>query len=621
MTEAYTTLDLERRATDGELKASLLEMLLAFDAFCKEHGLVYYLSGGTLLGAVRHKGFIPWDDDIDVNMPRPDCEKLMELSGGKIGKFTLVPPNNMPRSFAYHWKLYDNDVLVAKRERHGKNAIGKKIYPAFMDIFPIDGLPDSYSAASRHYDKIKKIKQKARFQSFLPRYLGRNPFKKLQYKLARIYFRLFVFTDYHAEVIKHAKTYAYEGSDHVGVMMTDVHGIVERVEKAEYAPVVPMEFEGKTVQAPAGFQTYLEQLYGPDYMAVLPPHKQVSRHSLVPFIRKKTVATKPTKQQRATDSAAFAVIRGRIEETLSEFDLDRIATEDELRAALFELLIEFDAFCSKHDLKYFLAGKTLLGAVCHNGFSPWDNSLTVNMPRPDCERLMRLSGGMIGRFVLVPPNSARSAFSFHWKLQHDDIAVFNGVIGNTQQLLQKLSLASMEIFPLDGLPASFAKARAHHRRVSRMQKKARLQAFAPKYRGLNPVRKLKFNLTQFRLRFFDVTNYHDRAIELARVYPYDACEHVGVVAGSAKGLVERMVKIKYEPAICMDFEGAAVQCPQGFEEYLERIFGESYMADPPPHRQFSEKAIVAFKIRKSARIDQSSLLDGDTDGDETLKEA
>ena len=131
MLQTYGIYDLEKRANDEELKAALLRMLLSFDKFCKKHGLTYYLSGGTLLGAVRHKGFIPWDDDIDINMPRPDCEKLMALSGGKISDFTLVEPNNLPETFAYHWKLYNDEILVSKRSRNG--GINKKIYPSPMN--------------------------------------------------------------------------------------------------------------------------------------------------------------------------------------------------------------------------------------------------------------------------------------------------------------------------------------------------------------------------------------------------------------------------------------------------------------------------------------------------------
>jgi lipopolysaccharide cholinephosphotransferase len=304
MEEIYTTLDLDRLASDSELKACLLEMLQEFDGFCKKHDLTYYLSGGTLLGAVRHKGFIPWDDDIDVNMPRPDCEKLMLLSKGRIGKFTLVPPNNACPTFAYHWKLYGDDILVSRRVDGKKSGIGKKIYPAFMDIFPIEGLPSDYTEAVEHYAEIKRIKRKARFQAFLPRYSGRHPIRKMKFFLARLYFRFFAVTNYHDEVIKLAKSHSFEESEHVGVMMTDVHGIVERVEKSEYTPVTEMEFEGKPVRGPMGFNTYLEQLYGPNYMTVLPPHQQFSRHSLVPFIRKKTAEiSRPPIEEVEDDSA------------------------------------------------------------------------------------------------------------------------------------------------------------------------------------------------------------------------------------------------------------------------------------------------------------------------------
>jgi lipopolysaccharide cholinephosphotransferase len=316
MEEIYTALDLERLASDDELKVSLLEMLLEFDAFCQEHCLTYYLSGGTLLGAVRHKGFIPWDDDIDVNMPRPDCEKLMQLSGGKIGKCTLVPPNNASLTFAYHWKLYGDDILVSKRVNSARSGIGNKIYPAFMDIFPIEGLPDDHDKACLHYQEIKKIKRKARFQAFMPRYRGRNPIQKMKYNLTRYYFNYFDSTNYHDEVIKQAKKYPYETSDHVGVMMTDVHGIVERVNKSDYTPVIQMEFEGKSVQCPAGFHTYLEQLYGENYMDILPPHQQFSRHSLAPFKKKNAAKIDPSSlleiENDSTEQSANVSLEGKV---------------------------------------------------------------------------------------------------------------------------------------------------------------------------------------------------------------------------------------------------------------------------------------------------------------------
>ena len=80
--------------TLAELQGELLKLLLRFDAFCKERGLRYSLDSGTLLGAVRHKGFIPWDDDVDVDMPRPDYERLMAFEKELPEGLHLVNANN-----------------------------------------------------------------------------------------------------------------------------------------------------------------------------------------------------------------------------------------------------------------------------------------------------------------------------------------------------------------------------------------------------------------------------------------------------------------------------------------------------------------------------------------------
>lgn len=276
----YSVEDLQDLATLDEHKEHLLEMMSAFDAFCKENGLRYYLSGGTLLGAVRHKGFIPWDDDVDVNMPRPDCEKLMELSGGHIGNYILNPPNYMEGYHAYHYKLYDDSILVGKKKGAGLTG---KVYPIFMDIFPIDGLPDTEEENIKYYEELIKLKEKARKLWGRKPYMGRNPITRWRRDSEVFALQDIGLEKLFNDVVAHQTKIPFDESDYVGVTSTNVHNAEERVVKAEYMPVIEVEFEGRKFPAPAGYKQYLTQLYGPNYMKLPPVHTRVSRHGLIPF--------------------------------------------------------------------------------------------------------------------------------------------------------------------------------------------------------------------------------------------------------------------------------------------------------------------------------------------------
>lgn len=271
---SFTKNDALEMATPEEMKEKLLESLVTLDQFCREHGLRYYLSGGTLLGAVRHKGFIPWDDDIDVNMPRCDCEKLMELSGGRIGNCVLMPPNFEDATHAYHWKLFNDEILVNK---------GKKYYPIFIDIFPIEGLPSTAFGNWLHYARIGFWKALADCLWGNKWFHGHSKFVKLVHGLMRPIAGLWGKERLFNNVVKVMKSIPYESSDYVGVMATKVHTTEERVVKKDYERAVEVTFENRTFPGPAAYDTYLTQLYGSHYMELPPEEKRVSRHGLIPY--------------------------------------------------------------------------------------------------------------------------------------------------------------------------------------------------------------------------------------------------------------------------------------------------------------------------------------------------
>lgn len=139
------------REQDAKLKSILLDMFSWFHEFCVQNGLRYYALGGTMLGAARHGGFIPWDDDIDVGMPREDYVRLEALMGSSPqNQYILETPYSKDTDFLYPFsKLYDTRTTLVENTR---SRIKRGVY---LDIFPLDGAGNSEEEARRHFAPVK----------------------------------------------------------------------------------------------------------------------------------------------------------------------------------------------------------------------------------------------------------------------------------------------------------------------------------------------------------------------------------------------------------------------------------------------------------------------------------
>lgn len=262
--------------TLDQVKQRLLLMLQTFADVCDKNGIRYYLSGGTLLGAVRHKGFIPWDDDIDVNVPRPDCEALQKLTSGKIGEFLLIRPNANSIYPANYWRLYDTSIVI---ENSLKKAARKPVYhPLFMDIFPIEGLPQNPEDTKPHYQKMMFSKKMFGCIN-APFWTGKTFPAKVAHELMRPAAKLIGREYWFRKIQGVAESIPFGSTDYIGVMMTNIHQEEERVRMDEFLPVIKVEFEGNLFNAPKGYDIYLRQLYGNDYMQLPPEEKRQSHHT------------------------------------------------------------------------------------------------------------------------------------------------------------------------------------------------------------------------------------------------------------------------------------------------------------------------------------------------------
>lgn len=127
----------------------LTQMLGWFHTYCTEHNLRYYILGGTMLGAMRHGGFIPWDDDIDVGMPRKDYEILIEQLHTRHGDYIVESPRyHQGKIITPYAKLYHMGTTLIEKSKY---RIKKGIY---IDIFPLDGFGDSIQDSKKYLKKI-----------------------------------------------------------------------------------------------------------------------------------------------------------------------------------------------------------------------------------------------------------------------------------------------------------------------------------------------------------------------------------------------------------------------------------------------------------------------------------
>ena len=134
-----------------KLQLAELEVLKEVVRICDKYKITYYISGGTYLGAVRHKGFIPWDDDVDIAMPREDYEIFLQLAEQELNsKYKLVTYKKDDNYLYYPSKIETDEMKVIN---HSVN--NEKNFNAWIDIFPLDGMPNNFIR-----NKINKLKRK-----------------------------------------------------------------------------------------------------------------------------------------------------------------------------------------------------------------------------------------------------------------------------------------------------------------------------------------------------------------------------------------------------------------------------------------------------------------------------
>lgn len=255
-----------------EVQKCSFEILKSFRDFCNEHDLRYQLAYGTLLGAVRHKGFIPWDDDIDVMMPRPDFLKLESIIVELPSRYGFLSINTHSKYSSPLAKIYDKSTLAI--QHYDQIDIPK--FGVYIDIFILDGLPNS-KFAKKLFFKFTNLLRRAWGLSIGRWAHEQKKTKKYLKIICALPFRIFGYRFWLRIYNEFCSLFDFQTHKYVGVVQFGEGLNKESFNKSIIEKTVSIMFNGELFNVPNNFDGYLSQMYQ-NFMELPPQDLRVSKH-------------------------------------------------------------------------------------------------------------------------------------------------------------------------------------------------------------------------------------------------------------------------------------------------------------------------------------------------------
>lgn len=258
------------------IQVKLLEMLKWFHDYCIKEGISYYAVGGTMIGAMRHHGFIPWDDDIDIAIPRKDYNRLIRIFTNVIDGYVLESPYSGNPDYLYSYaKLYDTrTTLVEKTRVPCKRGV-------YIDVFPLDGIGNSYDEALSLFRKFDKKNMFLMTRTCVIRN-DRSWYKNASIIAARA-IPNFIVNDKKLSIAvdRLAESINEDVSKYVANFM-GAYRAKEITLREYFGKPTLYQFEGIEIYGPEMYDEYLTNIYK-NWRELPPENKRYTKHDFVVF--------------------------------------------------------------------------------------------------------------------------------------------------------------------------------------------------------------------------------------------------------------------------------------------------------------------------------------------------
>ncbi len=531
-----------------ELQLLELDILKEVDRICQKNHITYYLSKGTLLGAIRHQGFIPWDNDIDIAMPREDYEKFLSIVSDQLKKeYVLLNEQSSNRYYFPFSKivLVDNHGFINKGDKFDEQYSGP-----FMDIFPIDYFhTDDSKEWNKTCKKIQKIQKSL--------YLKCDVVKAKSWK-ERIqkWKSHFVSTHHYHRQLKKLMTKYSSDADYMVNLASSYQPSRQIVKKEIYGKPRYVEFEDGKFPIPSQAEELLKKIYG-DYEQLPLVARQNSRHS---FYDEQSVRT---------------MYLTKIEED-KEFEHKMLQEIRELQLYELQILKEVDKACREHHITYYLGEGSMLGAIRHQGFIPWDDDVDILMPRDDLERFLKNAKDILPKNLEVQSiQNIKGYWVLSPKIRLLDKTKFK------QEMFSKYTKnlgPYIDVFPLDYTSNSLKQLDKQYRQL-----KFYRRLLFVKQRVTKRV-KLSDLTLKFYSYFISVEKIHKKVKKIEMRYHHDERKYMTNFGSYYHVRKETFPAELFGKPRYVKFEDFEAPVPQEAEYMLKTIYGD-YMKLPPENKR------------------------------------